>query len=148
MDRALDAARQAASAGEVPVGALLVHEAGEILATAGNAPCALHDPTAHAEIRVLREGGARLGNYRLEHTVLVVTLEPCFMCTGALIHARVAGLVFGAADSRAGAVLSCLDGLAQPFHNHHPWYMGGVRSEHCATLLRSFFRTRAEEGPH
>lgn len=139
MDRALEYARCGAEHGEVPVGAVLVHPDGRILAGAHNQPVGSHDPTAHAEILVLRQAGACIGNYRLEHCVLVVTLEPCFMCTGALVHARLGGLVFGAADAKAGAVISCLDGFAQSFHNHMPWYMGGVRSRQCAELLQTFF---------
>lgn len=139
MDMALAEAHCAAATGEVPVGAVLVHPDGRVLARAHNRPVSSHDPTAHAEILALRQAGAQLGNYRLEQCVLVVTLEPCLMCTGALVHARLGGLVFGAADAKAGAVMSCLDGLAQGFHNHRPWYMGGVRSGPCAEILRTFF---------
>ena len=139
MDMAIDEARQAAAHQEVPVGAVIVDSAGQVLARAHNEPSGHCDPTAHAEIQALRQAGAALGNYRLENCVLVVTLEPCFMCTGALVHARVAGVVFGAADRKAGTVISCLDGLDQPFHNHTPWHMGGIRSAACATLLRDFF---------
>lgn len=139
MDMALAEAHDAAAAGEVPVGAVLVHPDGRLLARAHNRSVSSHDPTAHAEILALRQAGATLGNYRLEECVLVVTLEPCLMCSGALIHARVGGLVFGAADVRAGAVISCLDGLAQTFHNHRLWYMGGVRSGPCAEILQTFF---------
>ncbi|MEG2172927.1 MAG: tRNA adenosine(34) deaminase TadA [Desulfovibrionaceae bacterium] len=139
MDRAIEHARHGAAAGEVPVGALLVHPDGRILAETHNQPVGSHDPTAHAEILALRQAGARLGNYRLEECVLVVTLEPCLMCTGALVHARLGGLVFGAADAKAGAIISCLDGLAQSFHNHQLWYMGGIRSRQCTELLQRFF---------
>ena len=140
MDRALEEAHKGQALGEVPVGAVLVGGDGRILATAHNEPVALHDPTAHAEVLALRRGGQALGNYRLNNAVLVVTLEPCLMCAGALVHSRVAGVVFGAADPRAGAVISCCDGLAQPFLNHRVWHMGGVRSEACAALLLDFFR--------
>lgn len=140
MDLALDEARMGAALGEVPVGAVLVGSDGTILARAHNEPVRLHDPTAHAEVLALRRGGQALGNYRLRHAVLVVTLEPCLMCTGALVHSRVAGVVYGAADVRAGAVTSCCEGLAHSFLNHTVWHMGGVRSDACAALLRDFFR--------
>lgn len=146
MDMALVQARQAAEQGEVPVGAVLAHPDGRILAQAHNCPLATHDPTAHAEILALRQAGARLQNYRLEQCVLVVTLEPCLMCTGALVHARLGGLVFGAADPKAGAVISCLDGLAQYFHNHTLWHMGGIHSRQCAELLQTFF-ARQRQSP-
>lgn len=142
MDRALEEAHSAARSGEVPVGAVLVHQSGQIIACTHNQPLHSHDPTAHAEILALRQAGQYLQNYRLNNCVLVVTLEPCLMCTGALVHARVGGVVFGAADSKAGAVISCLDGLAQGFHNHAVWYMGGVRSEKCARMLQTFFTTQ------
>lgn len=140
MDMALDQARKGQALGEVPVGAVLVGQDGRILACTHNEPVTLHDPTAHAEVLALRRGGAALGNYRLNKAVLVVTLEPCLMCTGALVHSRVAGVVYGAADPRAGAVISCCDGLAHSFLNHTVWHMGGVRSEECAALLLDFFR--------
>lgn len=139
MSTALDEAHCAADKGEVPVGAVLVHTSGTILARTHNQPVATHDPTAHAEMLALRQAGKYLQNYRLNDCVLVVTLEPCMMCTGALVHARLGGLVFGAADHKAGAVISCLDGLAQSFHNHTIWYMGGVHSEECAAVLQTFF---------
>ena len=87
----------------------------------------------------MRAAGKRLGNYRLENCVLVVTLEPCFMCTGAIVHARLAGVVYGAADNRAGAVESCFNGLDLPFHNHRVWHMGGVTAPECVALLQNFF---------
>lgn len=143
---ALAQARAAALEGEVPVGALVVQPDGRILSQAHNTPLASHDPTAHAEILALRQAGAQLGNYRLEHCVLVVTLEPCLMCTGAMVHARLGGLVFGAADKKSGAVISCLDGLDQNFHNHSLWHMGGICAAACAQVLRAFFRTPALPG--
>lgn len=144
MDKALTQAKQAAQQGEVPVGAVLVHADGRILAQTHNCPLTSHDPTAHAEILALRQAGTCLQNYRLEHCILVVTLEPCMMCTGALVHARLGGLVFGAADPKAGAIISCLDGLAQSFHNHTLWYMGGICSHQCAELLQTFFTHRRQ----
>ncbi len=139
MDMALEQARKGASLGEVPVGALVVLASGRIVAEAHNMCIMTHDPTAHAEILALRAAGMVLGNYRLKGATLVVTLEPCLMCAGALVHARVDGLVYGAADMRAGAVVSCCEGLDYTFLNHKVWHMGGLRAEACATLLRDFF---------
>lgn len=124
---------------EVPVAALVVAPDGRILSRARNRPITDHDPSAHAEVLALREAACITGNYRLTNCVLVVTLEPCLMCVGALVHARVAGVVYGAADVRAGAVDSCIAGLNLPFLNHHPWHLGGVRGEVCAQALRQFF---------
>jgi tRNA(adenine34) deaminase len=142
MREALLEARVAGISGEVPVGALVVSAHGDILARAGNRVESLCDPTAHAEILALRSACAGAGNYRLEGAVLVATLEPCLMCAGALAHARLAGLVFGTADIRAGAVISCLDGLEQPFLNHRTWHMGGICAQDCAAMLREFFTKR------
>ena len=139
---ALEQARAGEARGETPVGAVLAGRDGTLLAGAHNACLALNDPTAHAEILVLRQAAERLGNYRLAGTILIVSLEPCLMCAGALVHARVDGVVYGAADPLAGAVSSCLDAFALPFHNHTIWHMGGVASEECATLLRNFFQKR------
>ena len=142
MDQALDQARLAAEAGEVPVGAVLAGPGGHILARTGNAPVRRHDPTAHAEILALRAGGAAVGNYRLAGCVLAVTLEPCAMCAAALVHARLAGVVYGAADDLAGAVISRAEYLDAPFCNHRVWHMGGGRAEACAALLRDFFERK------
>ncbi|MDR2745386.1 MAG: nucleoside deaminase [Desulfovibrio sp.] len=145
MGRALGLARRGAEAGEIPVGALVVGQGGEILAEAHNAPAGLSDPTAHAEILVLRAAGRVLGNYRLGGCVLVVTLEPCPMCAAALAHARLDGLVFGAADEAAGAVVSRAEYLNMPA-NHKIWHMGGVRARECADLLRDFFARKRAAG--
>lgn len=142
MDLALKEAALAADQGEVPVGALVVHADGHLLARAHNTPLSRHDPTAHAEILALRQAGENLGNYRLNDCILVVTLEPCAMCAAALVHARVAGLVFGAADAVAGAVLSCDEVLSRPYFNHRVWHMGGIRAEACAAPLHAFFAAR------
>ena len=142
MAEALAEAGLARAAGEVPVGALVVAGNGRILGKGRNAPESLNDPTAHAEVAALRAACQASRNYRLEGSVLVVTLEPCLMCVGALVHARVAGLVYGAPDVRAGAVDSCLDALDQPFHNHRPWSLGGILQEECSALLRGFFERR------
>lgn len=144
MERALRQARLAAAEGEVPVGAVLAAADGRLLAEAHNRPLGLHDPTAHAEMLALRRAGAVLGNYRLGGCVLVVTLEPCAMCAAALVHARLAGVVYGAADALAGAVSSCAETLEAPFFNHHVWHMGGVCSAACAAVLRDFFAARRE----
>lgn len=140
MQLALDEAARAKSQGEIPVGAVVVSKEGRLLGRGHNCSIKHSDPSAHAEIMALRSAGASLGNYRLENCVLVVTLEPCLMCTGAIVHARLGGLVYGAADDRAGAVESCLNGLDLPFLNHRVWHMGGIAADRCAELLRAFFR--------
>lgn len=142
MREALSMADEAERLGEVPVGAVLVGPEGE-LARGCNRPIAASDPTAHAEINVLREAGARLGNYRLSNTTLYVTVEPCTMCAGALIHARVAVVVFGAREPKGGALVSraagagLLDGL-----NHKLRVVEGVLAEECAAKLSRFFEAR------
>ena len=141
MRAALEQARAAAAAGEVPVGAVLVH-AGGILAAAGNQPIASHDPTAHAEVAVLRAAGHALGSYRLTGTTLYVTLEPCVMCAAALVHARVQRLVFGAWDARAGGAGSLINIFALPMLNHRVDVFGGVLMQECAALLQGFFMQR------
>jgi tRNA(adenine34) deaminase len=144
MQEAIAEALLARDANEVPVGALVVSGDGAILARAGNAVERLSDPTAHAEILALRAAAHAVGNCRLEDCILLATLEPCLMCAGALVHARVAGLVYGALDPKAGGVSSCLDGLELPFLNHHVWHMGGVAEDRCAQLLREFFEQRRQ----
>jgi len=142
MDRALCLARSNLARGEAPVGALVVADDGRLVGEAANAPVGRRDPTAHAEVLALRAAGSALGTYRLHGCVLVVTLEPCLMCAGALVHARVDGVVYGALDDKAGAVVSRLHGLDVPWQNHRPWHMGGVRAQACADLLRDFFAAR------
>ena len=140
---ALAAAQAAADAGEAPIGAVVVDPAtGEVIAEAGNAPIGLHDPTAHAEIRALRAAGARLGNYRLTGLALYVTLEPCAMCAGAISHARIGRLVFGASDPKGGAVLHGPRFFEQPTCHWRPEVAGGVLGDESAALLRGFFRAR------
>src|ERR1051325_8090725 len=141
MRLALEAARGAEAAGEVPVGAVLV-QGDAILAVAANRPIAGHDPTAHAEIEALRLGGKALGSYRLGGTTLYVTLEPCVMCASAIVHARVARLVFGAWDPRAGAAGSIIDVFALQGLNHRVDVFGGVLMEECGDRLKSFFGER------
>ena len=142
MSLAFDEACAAAREGEVPVGAVLVDAKGQVLARAHNRVIGLSDPTAHAEVLCLREAGHKLGNHRLTGSILAVTLEPCLMCVGALVHARVAGIVFAAPDPKAGALVSNLDATALPFLNHRPWVLQGVMDEDCSTLLKRFFLAR------
>lgn len=143
MQQALAQARRAAGAGEVPVGAVLVHR-GEVIATGHNAPIGAHDPTAHAEIRALRGAADRLGNYRLEDCELYVTLEPCPMCAGAMLHARIKRLVYGAPDPRTGSAGSVLDLFSDTRLNHQTQVQGGVLADACGALLRGFFQARRE----
>lgn len=142
MERALAQARLAGAMGEVPVGAVVYGPDGQVLAEACNAPISLNDPTAHAEIIALRRAADALGNYRLPGCVLVATLEPCLMCVGAMIHARLAGLVYGASDPKSGAVHSRLDAAGLDFVNHRLESLGGVMAEECGELLRQFFKDR------
>ncbi|HRX70274.1 MAG: tRNA adenosine(34) deaminase TadA [Gammaproteobacteria bacterium] len=144
MSRALDRARNAAAMGEVPVGAILVRD-GECLGEGWNQSIGACDPTAHAEIMAMRAAAARIGNYRLVNSTLYVTLEPCPMCAGAMIHARIARLVFGAADPRAGAAGTVCNLLQTDFLNHRVDIMGGVFARECGTVLREFFRARREK---
>jgi tRNA(adenine34) deaminase len=141
MTEALALAARAGSRGEVPVGAVLARD-GEIIARAANAPIVRSDPTAHAEILALRAAGERVGNYRLTGTTLYVTLEPCPMCAAALVHARVARLVFGAADSRTGAAGSIMNLAQDPRLNHRIEVTGGLMRDEAAGLLQEFFRAR------
>ena len=141
MAEALALARGAQARGEVPVGAIVVKD-GTIVGRGGNAPVADNDPTAHAEIAALREAGRALGNYRLPGCELYVTLEPCAMCAGAILHARVARLVFGARDPKTGACGSVIDLFADHRLNHHATVRGGVRADECGKLLSDFFAAR------
>ena len=138
MRLAIDAARNALQRGEVPVGAVLVQD-DRVIATGSNAPIAMHDATAHAEMVALRAGGAALNNYRLDDTVLYVTLEPCLMCAAAIVHARVRRVVFGAFDPKAGAAGGMIDAFALQGLNHRVDVFGGVLEEECGALLSGFF---------
>jgi tRNA(adenine34) deaminase len=140
MRRALEEARAAAAAGEVPVGAVLVRD-GEVVASAGNQPIGSRDPTAHAEIVALRRAAADARNYRLPGTSLYVTVEPCLMCVGALVNARVGTLVYGAAEPKFGAVASLLDIGTLPL-NHRLEVVAGVLADECGRLLVEFFAAR------
>jgi tRNA(adenine34) deaminase len=143
MRLALEEASRAIALEEVPVGALVLEPGGRIIGRGFNCGLNGHDPTAHAEIVALRAAGAAARNCRLNGCLLVATLEPCQMCAGAMVQARLAGVVYGAKDPKAGAVESCLDGLDQYFHNHHVWHCGGVLEEECARLLKDFFRKKS-----
>ncbi len=142
MQHALELASRAAEQGEVPVGAVLVRD-GEIIGEGWNAPISRHDPSAHAEIQALRDAGQRVGNYRLPDTTLYVTLEPCVMCAGAIIHARIKRLVFGAYDPKGGAAGSVFDLLpSDERFNHRVKCEGGVLEQACAEQLKAFFKAR------
>lgn len=143
MQIALAEAREAAVRGETPVGAVILDPAtGAVIAKAGNGPIGAHDPTAHAEIAAIRLAGAALGNYRLTDLTLVVTLEPCAMCAGAISHARIGRLVFGAEDAKGGAVLNGPRFFDQPTCHWRPEVTGGVLAQDSADLLRGFFKAR------
>jgi len=143
MSIAIAQAQAAAARGEAPIGAVILDPAtGTVIASAGNGPIGLHDPTAHAEIRVIRTAGALLGNYRLTGLTIVVTLEPCAMCAGAISHARIGRLVYGAADAKGGAVAHGPRFFDQPTCHWRPEVEAGVMAETCGDLLREFFRAR------
>ena len=141
MEQAVVQARRAEALGEVPVGAVVVKD-GVIIATGYNHPIGTHDPTAHAEIMALRAAAAVLGNYRLPGCVLYVTLEPCVMCAGAMMHARLARVVYGATDPKTGACGSVLNLFGEDRLNHHTEVSGGVLGEQCGALLKEFFALR------
>lgn len=142
MARALELARQAEAAGEVPVGAIVVDAEDQVIGEGYNRVISDADPTAHAEIIALRQASKHLGNYRLPGTTLYVTLEPCSMCAGALVNARIAQVVYGADDPRAGAHHSVFEVLDHPVLNHRCEVTGGVLAEECGEMLRAFFRNR------
>jgi tRNA(adenine34) deaminase len=141
MQLAIEEARASGDAGEVPIGAILVHE-NRILARSGNRTIRDNDPTAHAEIVVLREAAHVLTNFRLSGAALYVTLEPCSMCAGAMIQARISKLIYGADDPRGGAVRSCFEVLSHPRLNHRVEVISGVLAEESSSLLQSFFSAR------
>ena len=141
MRAALEQARQAGACDEVPVGAVVVLD-GEIVGRGFNQPIGRHDPTAHAEIMALRDAATRLGTYRLPGCALYVTLEPCVMCSGAIMHARVARVVFGARDPKTGVAGSVLDLFAESRLNHHATIEGGLLADDCGRMLSSFFAAR------
>ena len=141
MSAALVLARAASEAGEVPVGAVVV-KAGQIIGAGFNAPISRHDPSAHAEILAMRAAASVLGNYRLTGCALFVTLEPCAMCAGAIMHARIESLVFGAADPKTGACGSVVNLFAEERLNHHTVVEAGLMAQQCSELLTNFFRER------
>ena len=141
MRAALELASQAQAAGEVPVGAVVV-KGGEIIGRGFNAPISRHDPSAHAEMQALRDAAHRIGNYRLSGCELYVTLEPCLMCAGAIMHARIARVVYGACDFKTGVCGSVLDAFAESRLNHHAQVVGGVMAEECGLMLSNFFALR------
>jgi tRNA(adenine34) deaminase len=143
MQRAMAQAQAAANAGEAPIGAVLVNPAtGEVVAEAHNAPIGLHDPTAHAEVLAMRAAAQKLGNYRLTGLTLYVTLEPCAMCAGAISHARIGRVVYGAADEKGGAVAHGPRFFEQPTCHSRPAVTAGVMAEESSALLKAFFRAR------
>lgn len=141
MQQAIALAMQAASHQEVPVGAVVVRD-GVVIGRGSNAPIALHDPSAHAEMLALRDAAKNIGNYRLVDCTLYVTLEPCAMCAGAIQHARIARLVYGAADPKTGACGSVVDLMSEPKLNHHTLVTSGVLAEDCGHMLSNFFKAR------
>lgn len=144
MREALALAQAARDAGEVPVGAVVVRD-GAVVGRGHNRPIGSHDPTAHAEIAALRDAGAATGNYRLDGCTLYVSLEPCSMCAGAMLHARLARVVWGAKDPKTGAAGSVLDLFGHPQINHHTQSQGGVLADECGALLSDFFAQRRRE---
>jgi tRNA(adenine34) deaminase len=144
MERALEQAALAAAAGEVPVGALVIKD-GEIIGRGHNRNLLDNDPTAHAEIVALRQAAARLGNHRLTGCTMVATIEPCSMCAGALIHARIARLVYGASDPKAGAAGSTLQVINHPGLNHRMEVTAGVLADNCSEILQNFFRQKRQQ---
>ncbi len=144
MELAIQQAEYSAEKGEVPVGAVLVMN-GQLLASGGNAPISMSDPTAHAEILVLREAAQKMQNYRLPGAVLYVTLEPCIMCVGALLHARISRIVYGAKDTKTGALHSTYTIGTDNLLNHQFEITGGILGERCAELLRRFFSERRKK---
>ena len=141
MQLALVEAQKARALGEVPVGAVLVSD-NQVIATGHNQPISNNDPSAHAEVAALRAAGKNLSNYRLPNTTLYVTLEPCMMCCGAIMHARISRVVYGAADAKTGCVHSVLNLFDNPQLNHHTMVEGGVLAEECAQVLKDFFKER------
>jgi tRNA(adenine34) deaminase len=146
MHEALIEARRAQEAGEVPVGAV-VARGGEIVGRGFNQPIGSADPTAHAEIVAIREAARYVGNYRLTGATLCVTVEPCLMCVGAMVHARIGTLIFGAEEPKSGAVVSTVRGTELPGHNHRMEVVAGVRSAECRELLQQFFKRRRSPEP-
>ena len=144
MDHALQLAGRAAELDEVPVGAVVVLD-GRVIGEGWNQPISGHDPTAHAEIMALRDAAEKIGNYRLSGATLYVTIEPCTMCAGAIVHARIGRVVFGASEPKAGAVISNGQLFEQAWLNHWPEYTGGVSEQQCSLVISEFFKRRRAE---
>ncbi len=144
MHIALEEAKKAFFEDEVPVGAVIVNKEGEILATAHNLTRKLNDPTAHAEILALREAAKKVNNFRVLNAYLIVTLEPCIMCLGALREARIEGIIFAARDKEIGAVCSLIDGAELPLKSPKPWFMSGILEEESTKLLKDFFEEKRD----
>jgi tRNA(adenine34) deaminase len=141
MGEALELARAARDAGEVPIGAVLVSD-GAVIGRGHNQPIGASDPTAHAEIVAIREAARRVGNYRLTGSTLYVTIEPCLMCVGALVHARIGTVIYGAHEPRTGSLASTVRGGDLPGHNHRYEIIAGIRADECRALIQEFFRSR------
>lgn len=146
MDMALEEARRAEAAGEVPVGAVIVDMEGNVVAKGFNQPISLHDPTAHAEIVAMRAAAETIGNYRLTGLTLYCTMEPCVMCAGAIVHARIRRLGFGAVDVKAGAVGSIYNVVADSRLNHQVEVVAGIREEECRKIVQIFFEKKRSHG--
>lgn len=144
MTQAIAQAKQADRLNEVPVGAVVVHE-GKVIGRGFNQPISAHDPCAHAEIMALRDAAKKIGNYRLVDCDLYVTIEPCTMCTGAIVHARIKRVVFGALEPKAGTVQSQMLGFEQAYFNHRVDVRGGVMAEECSDVMQTFFKRRRAE---
>lgn len=142
---AIGEATKAAEKAEVPIGAVMIDSGGNILTQAHNQTITLNDPTAHAEVLAIREAARKVGNYRLLNTSLYVTVEPCVMCMGAIVHARVARVVFGAPDPKWGACGSIYDFAGDKYLNHQPELVGGIREDECRELMQAFFRLRRQQ---
>ena len=142
MEQAIALAEQAAALGEVPVGAIVVSNDGELLGSGFNQPIRSHDPSAHAEVMALRDAASKIANYRLPGCQLYVTIEPCTMCVGAMVHARIERVIYGAAEPRFGAVESGRRLLDEGSFNHRLQYLGGILAPHCSDLMRNFFKGR------
>lgn len=148
MALALEQAKKAAELNEVPVGAVLVDENQNLIASAHNQPITQHDPTSHAEINVLRQAALLIENYRLVNTTLYVTLEPCVMCVGAMVHSRITRLVYGAHEYKTGAVTSQFQLLAENLHNHNITVTSGLLEKPCSDILSNFFKRRRAQKKH
>ena len=146
MEMALAEAQKAALEDEIPVGAVVIDASGNVLAAAHNHTIGLSDPTAHAEILALRQAAGKIGNYRLLNTTLYVSVEPCIMCMGAIVHARISRVVFGAPDPKWGAAGSLYDFAGDDRLNHKPEVVGGVKAEACKALLQGFFHAKRRQG--